>query len=130
MVFQPPAYRDVQWYIKVTELGIFCAYIDLNSRMFPKGTELTLCAINVLVPGGITYQSKGLCESGYDDIQPDHEFIGWDYGHDIDVVCGEKPGPSLEQIEQDAKTAIDLLFEKMDVDLLFEKIDGPMRQKA
>ena len=110
----------VKWYIKFTQRNIRCVYIDVTDmpdwlvKVKHKANDLLLCVndvdctftfddvfdqLGIYTGGGITYDEWGINERDYKTIEPSHKFLGWDYGHDIDVILGKKPPPTVAEIE-------------------------------
>ena len=112
MTIKPPDYRGVSWYIKFTPNNIRCAYIDIDScaafQRFP--SQYWVDFVDWHAPGGTTYNRCGIGENGYKDLIPEHEVVGWDYGHDVGVFFGKKKPPTLYKIEEDVKSTIDSML--------------------
>ncbi len=112
MTIKPPDYRGVSWYIKFAPNNIRCAYIDIDSceafQRFP--TQYWVDFVDWHAPGGATYNRCGIGEKDYKDLIPEHDVVGWDYGHDVGIVFGTKNPPTISKIEEDVKSTIDSML--------------------
>lgn len=112
MMIPLPLYRGVRSYVTKTKLCIWCAYIDVEqfgTVMFKHEPQAYDQQFDPEAPDSLTYCSYGLPDD--DNIEAkSHWIIGWDYGHDYEVILGRTPGPSLADIEKDIHHSIDVLL--------------------
>ena len=132
MTIRPPDYKGVAWYIKCNpyNINIRCAYVDIdsNEKFYRFSSQSWTSFVDRYAPGGLTYYELGIHEPGFQVIVPDHKIIGWDYGHDIDVVMGKKPVVTLREIEDDAKKVINRMLERCE-DISIESSDEDIKQQ-
>lgn len=127
----------VKWYVKFVSRHIRCIYIDITDipdwlkfaqsiaddpALYVNDMNFTFTfsdMFNLLsahTGGGVTYEAWGIQENGYKTIEPFHKFLGWDYGHDVDIILGKKSPPTVAEIESHVKFTVEKIknapFEK------------------
>jgi len=106
MIISSGTFHGMRWYIKMTEIGVICAYVDVSDHKCVERRTGDEQDYDFGAPGGITYAKSGLSDWRYEDISPDHWFIGWDYGHDMQMIISSNARPKLKDIKQDISEVI------------------------
>lgn len=100
-VLKDSIYNDVRYIITRNWFGGFCVYIDVEEwPWFDDERWQNMLPFH----GGCTYAG------GLEDIVGDHHFfLGADYCHGNDDICGIEFGYKLSTIESDIKEVIDTI---------------------